>query len=164
MPGLNIASSPLSTDYLNHFNEVVMLLEMLPVSPDLVEDVLAWEPRGYEEHFRRSSFKRREEILEAHAGLPEAMRQGLEDLSAEATRLVVVAQGLLRRGLDAAGIASVCEVAVFAIHTRIARLDAFIARSGEERRDPEEVRRQRRADALLGPSGGSGDLEASLPS
>ena len=153
MPGLNSAASPLSTDYLNHFNEVVMLLEMLPLSPDLVEDVLAWEPRGYEEHFRRSTFKRRQEILDLYAGLPDSMRQGLDELSAEATRLVVVAQGLLRRGLDPQGIASVCEVAVSAIHTRIARLDAYIARSGEERREPEEVRRQRRADTLLGREG-----------
>ena len=153
MPGLNSAASPLSTDYLNHFNEVVMLLEMLPLSPDFVEDVLAWEPHGYEEHFRRSTFKRREEILDQYAELPEAMRQGLDELSADATRLVVAAQGLLRRGLDAEGLASVCEVAVSAIHTRIARLDAYIARSGEERRDPEEVRRQRRAYTLLGQDG-----------
>ena len=153
MPGLAPEPAPLSTDYLNHFNEVVMLLEMLPASPDLVDDVLSWEPRGYEEHFRRSSFKRRQEILDSYADLPEAMRQGLDELTADATRLVVAAQGLLRRGLDAEGLASVCEVAVSAIHTRIARLDAYIARSGEERRDPEEVRRQRRADTLLGQGG-----------
>ena len=36
----------LATDYLNHFNEVVMLLEMLPDMPDFAEDVLAWEPVG----------------------------------------------------------------------------------------------------------------------
>ena len=32
----------LATDYLNHFNEVMMLLEMLPDMPDCAEDVLEW--------------------------------------------------------------------------------------------------------------------------
>ena len=37
----------LATDYLNHFNEAIMLLEMLPVAPDCKEDFLAWRPMSY---------------------------------------------------------------------------------------------------------------------
>ena len=40
-------STGLATDYLNHFNEVVMLMEMLPDMPDCAEDVLEWQPLDY---------------------------------------------------------------------------------------------------------------------
>lgn len=44
----------LATDYLNHFNEIIMLLELVPDAPECFEDVKAWQPRGYAEHFRES--------------------------------------------------------------------------------------------------------------
>jgi hypothetical protein len=34
----------LATDYLNHFNEAVMLLEMVPDMPECAEDFLTWSP------------------------------------------------------------------------------------------------------------------------
>ena len=41
----------LATDYLNHFNEAIMLLEMIPSMPECTGDFLAWEPLSYAEHF-----------------------------------------------------------------------------------------------------------------
>ena len=42
LQGTNInVNTLLATDYLNHFNEVIMLIEMLPDMPDMLEDVLA---------------------------------------------------------------------------------------------------------------------------
>ena len=42
LQGTNINTSKLlATDYLNHFNEVIMLIEMVPDMPDIIEDVLA---------------------------------------------------------------------------------------------------------------------------
>ncbi|MSO72969.1 MAG: hypothetical protein EXQ84_05100 [Rhodospirillaceae bacterium] len=43
--------SLLATDYLNHFNEVVMLIGMLPDMPDMLPDCEAWKPKSYPEHF-----------------------------------------------------------------------------------------------------------------
>ena len=61
----------LATDYLNHFNEVVMMLEMLPAMPDCAEDVLAWQPLSYEDHFEASCFKEKGLAIEAfHAAPP----------------------------------------------------------------------------------------------
>jgi hypothetical protein len=34
----------LATDYLNHFNEAIMLLEMIPDMPECAEDFLGWQP------------------------------------------------------------------------------------------------------------------------
>ncbi|MGH6975854.1 MAG: hypothetical protein ACREED_02395, partial [Stellaceae bacterium] len=37
----------LATDYLNHFNEAIMLLEMLSSFPDCIDDFLGWQPLSY---------------------------------------------------------------------------------------------------------------------
>src|SRR5580765_4567683 len=56
----------LSTDYLNHFNEAVMLLEMVPDMPECAEDFLTWTPLSYAEHFWASNFKARDLAIEAY--------------------------------------------------------------------------------------------------
>src|SRR5258707_15898186 len=58
--------SGLATDYLNHFNEAVMLLEMIPDIPECAEDFLAWAPLSYTEHFCASNFKDRDLAIEAY--------------------------------------------------------------------------------------------------
>mgnify|MGYP001277326055 FL=1 len=64
----------LATDYLNHFNEVVMLMEMLPDMPDCAEDVLDWQPLDYCGHFRQSAFKDKDLAILAYAAAPRAVR------------------------------------------------------------------------------------------
>ena len=44
-------STGLATDYLNHFNEAIMLLEMIPDMPECAADFLTWQPTSYREHF-----------------------------------------------------------------------------------------------------------------
>src|SRR5262249_53928612 len=48
--------SLLATDYLNHFNEAVMLLELIPDMPDMLTDAKRWAPKPYKQHFRDSGF------------------------------------------------------------------------------------------------------------
>ena len=76
-PGLNAARAAelkaaninprtgLATDYLNHFNEAVMLLEMIPDIPECVEDFLQWHPLSYAEHFTASNFAARDLAISA---------------------------------------------------------------------------------------------------
>ena len=55
--GANInEQSLLATDYLNHLNEVAMILEMLPDMPDFVEDVKSWSIKSYLQHFMDRKF------------------------------------------------------------------------------------------------------------
>src|SRR6478672_3344909 len=56
----------LATDYLNHFNEAVMLLEMIPDIPECSEDFLQWTPLSYAEHFTASNFRARDLAIEAY--------------------------------------------------------------------------------------------------
>lgn len=75
----------LATDYLNHFNEIVMLLEMVPDMPEIMEEVKAWEPKAYVDHFRDSTIADRELAMEAYAHvLPvylEPFEQTVEQLN-----------------------------------------------------------------------------------
>lgn len=50
----------LATDYLNHFNEVAMLIDMLSAMPDVAEEILDWRPISYPEHFSVTGFRAKE--------------------------------------------------------------------------------------------------------
>ncbi len=69
----------LATDYLNHFNEIVMLIEMLPDMPDMLEDCRMWQPKTYQEHFRDSGFSDKELAIEAYEHVPSKFRQPFEE-------------------------------------------------------------------------------------
>ena len=56
----------LATDYLNHFNEAIMLLEMIPALPECAGDFLSWQPLTYAEHFVASNFKGRDLAISAY--------------------------------------------------------------------------------------------------
>lgn len=56
----------LATDYLNHFNELDMLLEMVPSMPDCVEDISAWEPRDYPTHFEATNYPGKDIAIAAY--------------------------------------------------------------------------------------------------
>jgi hypothetical protein len=68
----------LSTDFLNHFNEAHMILEMLPDWPDMFEDLRHWQPRSYEEHFKLSGFSDADIIIEAYWQAPQIMRYSFD--------------------------------------------------------------------------------------
>lgn len=70
----------LATDYLNHFNEVVMLLEMLGDMPDMAEDVLAWVPLGYEEHFHKSGHAGADIVVAAYGAVPRELKAHFQTL------------------------------------------------------------------------------------
>ena len=66
--------SLLATDYLNHFNEAVMLLELIPDMPDMLEDAKRWAPKPYKQHFRDSGFMAKDLVCAAYDRAPECFR------------------------------------------------------------------------------------------
>ena len=52
-----VPSTGLATDYLNVFNEAVMLFGLLSDMPDMIEELRNWQPMSYEKHFARSGFQ-----------------------------------------------------------------------------------------------------------
>jgi hypothetical protein len=78
----------LATDYLNHFNEIVMLLEMIPDMPDCLEDAEAWEPKSYQEHFRQSQFHDKDLAIAAYEHSPSRYRTPFDDVIGQMNRIV----------------------------------------------------------------------------
>lgn len=120
-------STGLATDYLNHFNEVMMLLEMLPAMPDCSEDVLAWEPLSYEQHFMQSSFTEKQLAVMAYEAAPEELRNELLSVVAEINHTVILAQEALMTSLNPADIAAmVAEKATSQLRPLISQASGVI--------------------------------------
>jgi len=98
----------LATDYLNHFNEVVMLLEMLADMPDFAEEVLAWEPVAYEDHFERTGYVGKETVVAAYRAADHALKAYLETIVAALNDELTDAQALVQAG-DLAGAAAMAK-------------------------------------------------------
>src|SRR5260221_10374104 len=101
--GTNISEPTLlATDYLNHFNEIIMLVEMVPDMPELLEEAQAWRPKSYVEHFRDSTCPFRELAIELYPHVPTAFRDPFEltigQLDAVIERTLRHAEKALRAG------------------------------------------------------------------
>jgi len=79
----------LATDYLNHFNEIIMLIDMIPDMPDCMEDVAAWEPKSYQDHFRDSGFSDRDLAVEAYDYVPAIYRGPCERIISHLDTLIL---------------------------------------------------------------------------
>jgi hypothetical protein len=85
----------LATDYLNHFNEAIMLLEMIPDMPECAEEFLQWQPRSYREHFAASNFRARELAIEAYDSANPQIRTEFDNITgAMSSILVAVSQAM----------------------------------------------------------------------
>jgi hypothetical protein len=86
----------LATDYLNHFNEAVMLLEMIPDMPECAEDFLAWTPLSYAEHFWASNFKASDLAIEAYEAADANVRAEFDQLTSSMTSILTAVGSAMR--------------------------------------------------------------------
>jgi hypothetical protein len=87
----------LATDYLNHFNEAVMLLEMIPDLPDCAEDFLAWHPLSYSEHFHASNFKGRDLAVRAYEAADPEIRAEFDLITENMTSILTAVADAMRQ-------------------------------------------------------------------
>jgi hypothetical protein len=86
----------LATDYLNHFNEAIMLLEMVPDMPECAEDFLTWTPLTYAEHFWASNFKARDLAIEAYELADPRIRAEFDNLAGTMTSILTAVGSAMR--------------------------------------------------------------------
>jgi len=86
----------LATDYLNHFNEAIMLLEMIPDMPECAEDFLTWTPLSYAEHFWASNFKARDLAIEAYELADPRIRAEFDNLASSMTSILTAVGSAMR--------------------------------------------------------------------
>jgi len=78
--GTNINEETLlATDYLNHFNEVVMMIDMLPDMPDCLDMVKEWQPKPYKDHFRDSTIADKDLAVEVYDHVLPLHKKAFED-------------------------------------------------------------------------------------
>lgn len=98
----------LATDYLNHYNEIVMLLEMVPDMPELLEDAAEWAPKSYPQHFEDSGFQAKDLAIKAYRLAPCTYRNAFEaicdemDASIQSTLNGLAAVNIAERGMTPA--------------------------------------------------------------
>ena len=86
----------LATDYLNHFNEAVMLLEMIPDMPECAEDFLQWRPLSYAEHFAASNFKARDLAIAAYEAAEAGIRAEFDRITGTMTSILTAVGAAMR--------------------------------------------------------------------
>ena len=91
----------LATDYLNHFNEAIMLLEMIPDMPECAEDFLQWQPLSYAEHFTASNFRARDLAISAYNSADPDIRAEFDQMTETMTSiLTAVGTGMREASQD----------------------------------------------------------------
>jgi hypothetical protein len=113
----------LATDYLNHFNEAIMLLEMLPGCRDCLADFLSWRPMSYREHFQASRFKGRDLAIAAYEAADPKLRNGLDILAGTMTAVLEAAREKLNDNMSP-------EAAVRLANRTAEWLKPLVARAG----------------------------------
>lgn len=99
--GTNVnAQTLLATDYLNHFNEVVMTFEMLADMPELLEEAQAWQPKEYKDHFRDSTIADRELAIEAYDHVPPKFKEPFEQNITQINSLITTTVGRLQSDIE----------------------------------------------------------------
>ncbi len=130
LAGTNInPDTLLATDYLNHFNEIIMMLELVADMPEMLDDAKAWQPLGYADHFRRSQFAERDLAIEVYDLMPEARRQAFEETVAQthariATAIVELGEALKSKVPDQ--IRHACAAVARDLHQMIDQIGVII--------------------------------------
>jgi hypothetical protein len=138
-------TSLLATDYLNHVNEIVMLLALVPDAPECLEDCKAWQPKSYQDHFRQSGIADRDLAIEAYDYAPTAFRQPFDGLVADMNRLVAHSIERLATALEQGDAVMIQIVAETASHN----LQDLIGQASAVIHGREHVIDQAQIDALM---------------
>ena len=122
----------LATDYLNHFNEAIMLLEMIPDMPECSEDFLEWQPLSYSEHFTASNFKARDLAIEAYETADTGIRTEFDKLTSAMTSILTAVSAAMREARQDKTRATLAEQATGWVKPLVAMAGGIINGAGAE--------------------------------
>ena len=119
-----------ATDYLNHFNEAIMLLEMLSSCPECRDDFFGWRPMSYREHFEASRFKGRALAIAAYDAADPSLRGCLDTLAGTMTAVLEATCAAMSSDIAPQAAVALAERAASLLRPLAARAGAVI--NGEE--------------------------------
>jgi hypothetical protein len=129
------AASPgleLSNDYLNHYSEVLMLIELAASEPESLADLGAWRPLDYRTYFAASPLRRAADAIAAYDALPQQRRSAFEALTDAMDKLATSAILALQPPCTADKAALVAEVTLPAFHGLVGRAASFLSSAGQD--------------------------------
>ena len=121
IPNINPVTG-LSTDYLNHFTEVLMALELAAGIPECIADLRAWRPRTYAEHFATSRFTNRDTVIRLYQAADPSLRKQVDKVSDALNRLLAKARDAVLRDPETAADAAAQHASVRPLITELAAL------------------------------------------
>jgi hypothetical protein len=138
----------LATDYLNHFNEAIMMLEMVAAMPEAVDELLAWRPMTYCEHFAASKQTHRTLAIAAYATAQPKARRRLEEVATAMNAILVATRETLRLNGPQQVMAGLARDAATQLKPMVARAGSLI-NGREAGRAPPVDAAQTAVDALM---------------
>lgn len=129
--GTNVNNKTLlATDYLNHFNEAIMLLEMLPGAPaELAADLAKWQHESYEEHFHHSGFRDKGLAIAGYNNAPEDIRSAFDSVISEISGQLSSLLMEVQRGIDSGDmnkVTALCAENVPLLQSKVEKASAIV--------------------------------------
>ncbi|MGX5732702.1 hypothetical protein [Bosea thiooxidans] len=121
----------LSTDFLNRYNEALMLIEMASMDDGVLADLQSWRSLSYREHFAASSLRVAASALAAYDQVDPARTKAFEDACQSMDRLIQAVTALLSEEPRPVDVPVVVTGASEAVRRLIAGLTQFINANGE---------------------------------
>jgi hypothetical protein len=116
----------LATDYLNHFNEAIMMLDLMAATPACIDDLMAWRPMSYREHFIASNQKHRDLAVAAYEVAEPKARRRLDELASVMNAILVSTREALRLNVPASAVAMLAQDAATQLKPIVAHAGAVI--------------------------------------
>jgi hypothetical protein len=105
----------LATDYLNHFNEAAMLVDLYAADPGVGDEILAWRPMSYAAHFEASGFREKALAIAAYEAADPQVRSAFDTACAAVEAEMAAVQAQLADGALASTAASDAACALYAL-------------------------------------------------
>jgi hypothetical protein len=120
----------LSTDYLNHYSEILMLIEMAVSDEAVVNEIGSWRPVGYCDYFLRSPLRRAPAAIAAYRRLRPERRNVFERIAQALDKLTLGAIFALQPPCHSENVALIVDVIGPAIRRLIDQAAAFLNSGG----------------------------------
>jgi hypothetical protein len=126
-----VAGQVLSTDFLNRYNEALMLIEMAGQDPGLIDDLRRWKPASYPEHFALSQLRCADGAIAAFRALPEESRGAFASLCRAMDQLVATVITALTEIRHPGDAVYIIDIAATSFRNLLTRATAFINSGGD---------------------------------
>jgi hypothetical protein len=109
-------ASGIANDYLNHFNEILLLIENLPaLLPEMIDEIISWKPVSYRQYFSNSPLPGSVATLEIYDTLDTDFRDDFETMITILDKIILESIGVITAARRADGtlepdeVSEVCE-------------------------------------------------------